>query len=69
VDTRAPDYRQAAAIPLHSETHGGEDVAVYATGPGADLVHGVQEQNYIYHVMAEALGLNQAPSGSHTPQP
>ena len=35
----------------------GEDVAVYATGPGSDLLGGVIEQNVIYHVMAVALGL------------
>nr|XP_004662274.2 intestinal-type alkaline phosphatase 1 [Jaculus jaculus] len=47
-------YRQQAAVPLASETHGGEDVAVFARGPQAHLVHGVQEQNYIAHVMAFA---------------
>jgi alkaline phosphatase len=45
-------------VPLPSETHGGEDVAVYATGPGSELVRGVREQNYLYHVMARALGLD-----------
>jgi alkaline phosphatase len=56
--TTAPDYLQEATIPLGSETHGGEDVAIYADGPGAHLFHGVQEQNYIFHVMLDALGLN-----------
>ncbi|MEC4685029.1 MAG: alkaline phosphatase [Nitrospirota bacterium] len=55
VDTAAPDYRQEATIPKRSETHAGEDVAIYAGGPGASLLHGVQEQNVIYHVIAEAL--------------
>ncbi|GMT48218.1 MAG: hypothetical protein IEMM0007_1784 [bacterium] len=55
VDTAGPDYRQEATIPKHSETHAGEDVATYAGGPGASLLHGVQEQNVIYHVIAEAL--------------
>ncbi len=36
------------------ETHGGEDVAVFAKGPLAHLLHGVHEQNYIPHVMAYA---------------
>lgn len=36
------------------ETHGAEDVAVYATGPMAFLIQGVKEQNYIAHVMAYA---------------
>ncbi len=57
VDTRAPDYLQEAAVPLASETHGGEDVPIYAGGPGAALFHGVREQNYVYHVLAAALRL------------
>lgn len=57
VDTTAPDFRQDGLVPLDSETHGGEDVAAYARGPWAHLVHGVQEQNYLYHVMRYAAGL------------
>jgi len=38
-------------VPLSSETHAAEDVAIYSKGPGAQLLHGVQEQNVIYHVM------------------
>jgi alkaline phosphatase len=55
-DTHGPDFRQEAAIPLPSETHGGEDVAIYASGPGAALVHGVMEQHWIFHVMQDAFG-------------
>jgi alkaline phosphatase len=58
VDTTAPDYVQEAAVPLASETHSGEDVPVYAGGPGAELFHGVQEQSYVYHAVVEALGWN-----------
>ncbi|MEI6268358.1 MAG: alkaline phosphatase [Methylococcaceae bacterium] len=50
------DYLQEAIIPLGAETHGAEDVAIFAGGPKAHLFHGVIEQNVIYHVMAEALG-------------
>ena len=39
-----------------SETHGGEDVALFADGPRSDLVGGVIEQNVIFHIIAEALG-------------
>eukprot|EP00073_Rattus_norvegicus_P050049 XP_017452393.1 PREDICTED: alkaline phosphatase, placental-like [Rattus norvegicus] len=53
-ESRDPKYRQQAAVPLSSETHSGEDVAIFARGPQAHLVHGVQEQNYIAHVMAFA---------------
>ncbi|XP_006893599.1 PREDICTED: intestinal-type alkaline phosphatase [Elephantulus edwardii] len=52
-----PTYRQQAAVPLSSETHGGEDVALFARGPQAHLVHGVQEQTYVAHVMAFAACL------------
>ncbi|XP_076722086.2 intestinal-type alkaline phosphatase [Callospermophilus lateralis] len=57
VESGAPTYKQQAAVPVSSETHGGEDVAVLARGPQAHLVHGVQEQNYIAHVMAFAACL------------
>jgi alkaline phosphatase len=61
VDTYAPDFRQPALVPLYSETHGGEDVAALASGPGANLMTGVIEQNEIFHIMARALGLVPAP--------
>lgn len=47
-------YHQESNTPLHSETHAGDDVAVYAQGPWAHLLIGVMEQNYIYHVMKHA---------------
>ncbi|NXY00082.1 PPBI phosphatase, partial [Centropus bengalensis] len=50
-------YLQQAAVPLDSETHGGEDVAILAKGPMAFLFHGVQEQTYVAHVMAYAACL------------
>ncbi|WP_421989490.1 alkaline phosphatase [Qipengyuania sp.] len=48
--------RQQATVPLDSETHAGEDVALYATGPGAENVRGVMEQNLIYDVIRKAFG-------------
>jgi alkaline phosphatase len=59
VDTAAPDYMQGVAVPLGSETHGGEDVVVWAGGPSAALFHGTREQNYVHHAMAAALALDQ----------
>lgn len=56
VDTTDPDFHQEALVPLSSETHSGEDVAIYARGPSANLLHGTQEQSYIYYVMKNALG-------------
>lgn len=50
-------YFQEAAVPLGSETHSGEDVAIYAIGPGAELVTGTVKNTHIFHVMKSALGL------------
>jgi len=50
-----PDYIQQALIPMRSETHSGEDVAIYAKGPWAHLFDGTVEQNYIFHVMNHAI--------------
>lgn len=43
-----------ATIPLVDETHGGEDVAVFASGPWSHLFSGVYEQNTIPHIMGYA---------------
>ncbi|XP_043919095.1 alkaline phosphatase, tissue-nonspecific isozyme [Protopterus annectens] len=60
VDIVHDNYLAQSAVPLRQETHGGEDVAIFAKGPMAHLLHGVHEQNYIPHVMAYAacIGLN-----------
>jgi alkaline phosphatase len=57
VDTTALDFLQPSLTPLGSETHGGEDVAIFAGGPGANLFSGTVEQNEIFHVMAKSLRL------------
>ena len=57
VDTTALGFLQQSLIPLGSETHGGEDVAIFAGGPGANLFSGTVEENEIFHVMARSLGL------------
>jgi alkaline phosphatase len=49
-------YFQESAVPLGSETHSGEDVAIYAIGPGADLVRGTVKNTHVFHVMKQALG-------------
>jgi alkaline phosphatase len=53
-----PAYFQESAVPLGSETHAGEDVAIYAVGPGADLVAGTVKNTHIFHVMKRALALH-----------
>lgn len=57
INTQTPGYHQEALIPLESETHSGEDVGIFATGPGAHLVSGVHEQNVIFHIMNYAANL------------
>lgn len=50
----SPTYRHRATLPLNEETHGGEDVVVFANGPGANMIRGVFEQNYLAYVMSYA---------------
>ena len=64
VDTTDPDFMQEATVPLNSETHGGEDVAIFASGPLAHYVHGVMEQNWIYHVMRAAFDFHRSSNSS-----
>lgn len=54
VDLQKADTTFPATVPLDSETHGGDDVVVYATGPSAHLFQGTFEQNLIPHIMAYA---------------
>lgn len=51
-DTEAWNYTQPATFFLPYETHGGEDVAVYARGPQAHLVTGLHEQSFLGALMA-----------------
>lgn len=60
IDTTDIDFLQQALVPLGSESHAGDDVAIFAQGPWAHLFHGSVEQNTIYHVMAKAIGLDAA---------
>ena len=39
-----------------NETHAGEDVALYGTGPGSEMVRGVMEQNKVFDVIISAFG-------------
>lgn len=54
IDTGQYRYVHQAAVPLKQETHGGEDVPIFARGPMSHLIHGVQEQHYVAHVMQYA---------------
>ncbi|MGS0690951.1 alkaline phosphatase [Shewanella sp. 0m-4] len=57
VDTQSAGFHQEALVPLGSETHAGEDVAIFASGPGAHLIQGTVEQNHLFHVMNHAGNL------------
>lgn len=52
-----PDFLQQATVPTNSETHAGEDVAIYAKGPRSYVVSGVVEQSYIHDAIRYALDL------------
>ncbi|MBB6064062.1 alkaline phosphatase [Pseudoxanthomonas broegbernensis] len=54
VDTAHPDYLQEALVPMRDETHGGEDVGVWAVGPGSEAFRGTMEQNVLYHVIVQS---------------
>lgn len=49
-------YAEIDGTTSYDETHGGEDVALYAIGPGSEAVSGVIEQNVIFDIMIDAFG-------------
>jgi len=61
-NTESPHYHQEALVSLYSETHSGEDVAIYANGPSAALVSGVHEQNDIFHMINRSVRLTEKAS-------
>jgi alkaline phosphatase len=67
VDTTTPGFHQESLVPLGSETHAGEDVGVYAMGPGAHLVTGTNEQSFLFHVMDFAADLVKTADEKVTP--
>lgn len=62
VDTTSSGFHQEALIPTSSETHAGEDISIHGTGPGAQWLQGVMEQNMVFHIMNSALELNAIPA-------
>lgn len=57
IDMQLQTFMYPATIPLKDETHGGDDVAVFASGPWAHLFTGTFEQNLIPHAMGYATCL------------
>ncbi|XP_050431792.1 membrane-bound alkaline phosphatase-like [Adelges cooleyi] len=61
VDFDNVDLRYPKLVPLKDETHGGDDVMVFARGPWAHLFTGNYEQNTIPLAMAMAAGISTDP--------
>lgn len=59
-DTEDVNFKQGVAVPLSSETHGSDDVALHAKGPGADLFSGLMEQHEIFHTVLQVLASKEA---------
>lgn len=59
VDTEHPNFMQEAMVPGNSETHGGDDVGIWARGPGSQAVRGNLEQNTIFHLLIQPQPLIQ----------
>jgi alkaline phosphatase len=60
IDTNQAGFHQEATVPYKYETHGGEDVPIYAKGVGAILLSGTNEQNFIFHVMEHMANLTES---------
>lgn len=58
VDTEDEGFYQEVLVPLRLETHGGEEVVIYAGGPWSHLFHRTHEQYYIYQAMKHAARLD-----------
>nr|XP_018914109.1 PREDICTED: alkaline phosphatase-like [Bemisia tabaci] len=65
-DTANPQYEFSAMVPMVWETHGGDDIGVYAVGPWAHLLDRQFEQNYIAIVMAHAASILPSDTSSST---
>lgn len=57
VDTSGnKDYKQAVSIPLSSETHGGGDVMLFATGAGSKAFKGSLDNTKVFGLIRQAFG-------------
>ncbi|XP_064546158.1 alkaline phosphatase [Drosophila montana] len=56
-NTKDPDFQFQATVPLNTETHGGEDVGVFASGPHEHFFSGNYEQSTIPALMAYAANI------------
>ena len=51
------EYHQETGVRLGSETHGGGDVKLFATGAGSSGFKGTMENTKVFHLMKAAFGL------------
>ncbi|KNC27332.1 hypothetical protein FF38_07241 [Lucilia cuprina] len=56
-DTQKANFEYMATVPLNSETHGGDDVGVFVSGPYAQYFSGNYEQTNIPAMMAKAANI------------
>ncbi|XP_013108751.1 membrane-bound alkaline phosphatase [Stomoxys calcitrans] len=56
-DTQNSKFEYLSTVPLDSETHGGDDVGVFASGPYAHYFSGNYEQTNIPAMMAKAANI------------
>lgn len=54
MNTTSNKFEFPAAVPSVSESHAGEDVAVFAVGPWSHLFSGVYEQHVLPYLIAYA---------------
>jgi alkaline phosphatase len=52
-----PDYYQESAVPMSSETHAGEEVAIYAIGGGSKRFRGTVKNTEVFWRIADVMGL------------
>ena len=50
------DYTQDVGVPLSSETHGGGDVMLFATGAGSNVFKGSLDNTKVFGLMRQAFG-------------
>lgn len=70
-NTTGLGYVSPAGVPKldGTETHSGDDVAIYATGPMSHLFHRVHEQTYVAHAMGLAACIGPHSKNCHRPIP
>ncbi|RWS19586.1 alkaline phosphatase-like protein [Leptotrombidium deliense] len=54
LDSTRKNYRQKSSVFMKQSVHAGEDVPVYATGPGSQFLFGVYDQTFIPYVVSAA---------------